>query len=40
MLDGDLRTRLIREGKQRASEYSWRRAAEELLGVYKMVAAQ
>ncbi len=40
LLDGDLRARLIREGKQRASEYSWRRAAEELLGVYKMVAAQ
>jgi glycosyltransferase involved in cell wall biosynthesis len=40
LLDSDVRARLIRDGQQRASEYSWRQAAEQLLGVYKMVAAR
>jgi glycosyltransferase involved in cell wall biosynthesis len=40
LLDMDLRARLIAQGKQRASEYSWRRAAEALLGVYRKVATQ
>jgi glycosyltransferase involved in cell wall biosynthesis len=39
LLDSDLRTRLIERGLQRASEYTWQRAAEQLLGVYRMVAA-
>ncbi|HEY2595592.1 MAG TPA: glycosyltransferase family 1 protein [Chloroflexota bacterium] len=38
LLDGDLRERLISRGLQRAAEYTWTRAAEELLGVYRMVA--
>ena len=38
LLDADLRTRLIAQGQQRARQYSWRRAAEALLGVYRMVA--
>jgi glycosyltransferase involved in cell wall biosynthesis len=40
LLDHDLRARLIAQGRQRASEYSWRRAATQLLDVYKRVAAQ
>jgi glycosyltransferase involved in cell wall biosynthesis len=40
LLDQDLRARLIERGHQRASEYSWRRAAEQLLRVYQRVAAQ
>src|SRR5579864_578819 len=39
LLDGDLRMRLINQGLERAGEYTWRRAAEQLLGVYRMVAA-
>jgi alpha-1,3-rhamnosyl/mannosyltransferase len=38
LVDGDLRERLIAHGLQRAAEYTWTRAAEELLGVYRMVA--
>jgi glycosyltransferase involved in cell wall biosynthesis len=37
--DGALRARLIEQGRQRVSHYSWRRAAERLLDVYKKVAA-
>ena len=39
LIDGNLRARLIEQGRQRAREYSWRRAAEQLLGVYRRVAA-
>ena len=39
LVDSDLRARLIKQGRQRAREYSWRRAAEQLLGVYRRVAA-
>jgi glycosyltransferase involved in cell wall biosynthesis len=38
LVDADLRTQLVEKGKQRASQYSWRRAAEELLRVYRRVA--
>ncbi|HEX8967728.1 MAG TPA: glycosyltransferase family 1 protein, partial [Chloroflexota bacterium] len=38
-VDLDLRARLIEQGRRRAGEYSWRRAAEALLGVYARVAA-
>ena len=40
LLDQDLRTRLIAQGRERAAEYSWRRAAEQLLAVYQRVASQ
>jgi hypothetical protein len=30
---------LIEQGRQRASKYTWRAAAEQLLGVYEQVAA-
>jgi glycosyltransferase involved in cell wall biosynthesis len=39
LLDEALRTRLIEQGRQRANAYTWRRAAEQLLGVYRKVAA-
>jgi len=39
LVDTDLRARLVAQGRQRASEYSWRRAAEQLLGVYQQVAS-
>jgi glycosyltransferase involved in cell wall biosynthesis len=39
LLDTDLRSRLIEEGRKRAGEYTWRRAAERLLDVYRMVAS-
>jgi glycosyltransferase involved in cell wall biosynthesis len=39
LLDGDLRAHLIAQGRRRAAEYTWTRAAEQLLGVYRMVAA-
>jgi glycosyltransferase involved in cell wall biosynthesis len=39
LVDTDLRAGLIARGLQRASEYSWRRAAEQLLGVYRRVVA-
>jgi glycosyltransferase involved in cell wall biosynthesis len=39
LLDVDLRKRLVDEGLKRASQYTWRRAAEQLLGVYRMVAS-
>jgi glycosyltransferase involved in cell wall biosynthesis len=39
LVDTDLRTRLIAQGRERASQYSWRRAAEQLLGVYRKVGA-
>ncbi len=32
--DGDLRTTLIERGRQRARFFSWRKAAEETLGLY------
>jgi alpha-1,3-rhamnosyl/mannosyltransferase len=38
LTDEALRVRLIAQGKQRASEYTWRRAAEQLLDVYRRVA--
>ena len=39
LADPALRARLIAEGRQRASLYTWRRAAERLLEVYQRVAA-
>ncbi|HEY1292572.1 MAG TPA: glycosyltransferase family 1 protein [Chloroflexota bacterium] len=39
LLDADLRARLIAQGLERAGQYTWTRAAEQLLGVYRMVAA-
>jgi glycosyltransferase involved in cell wall biosynthesis len=39
LLDGDLRQGLIAQGLQRAREYTWQRAAEQLLSVYHQVAA-
>jgi glycosyltransferase involved in cell wall biosynthesis len=39
LLDADLRARLIARGLERAQQYTWTRAAEQLLGVYRMVAA-
>jgi glycosyltransferase involved in cell wall biosynthesis len=40
LVDADLRARLVAQGLRRAREYSWRRAAEQLLEVYQKVAAQ
>jgi glycosyltransferase involved in cell wall biosynthesis len=37
-IDTQLRSRLIAQGRQRASEYTWRVAAERLLEVYQRVA--
>jgi glycosyltransferase involved in cell wall biosynthesis len=39
LLDADLRARLVKQGYERASQYTWTRAAEQLLGVYRMVAS-
>jgi glycosyltransferase involved in cell wall biosynthesis len=39
LVDESLRERLIEQGRQRAAQYSWRRAAESLLAVYERVAA-
>jgi glycosyltransferase involved in cell wall biosynthesis len=39
LTDSALRARLIAGGRQRATEYSWRQAAERLRGVYEKVAA-
>jgi glycosyltransferase involved in cell wall biosynthesis len=39
LLDADVRARLVKHGYERASQYTWTRAAEQLLGVYRMVAA-
>jgi glycosyltransferase involved in cell wall biosynthesis len=39
LLDGDLRARLVAQGYDRAASYTWTRAAEQLLGVYRAVAA-
>jgi glycosyltransferase involved in cell wall biosynthesis len=39
LMDVDVRTRLIQQGLQRAAQYTWTRAAEQLLGVYRSVAA-
>jgi glycosyltransferase involved in cell wall biosynthesis len=39
LTDAALRSRLIEQGRQRAGEYTWRRAAEQLLEVYRRVAA-
>lgn len=36
--DAPLRARLIEQGRRRAAEYSWRRAAMALLDVYRKVA--
>lgn len=36
--DAEQRARLIEQGRQRASEYTWRLAAERLLQVYQRVA--
>ena len=38
LVDAQLRSRLIDQGRQRASQYTWRVAAERLLGVYERVA--
>jgi glycosyltransferase involved in cell wall biosynthesis len=37
LIDAETRSGLIERGRQRASEYSWRRAAEQLLDVYRKV---
>jgi glycosyltransferase involved in cell wall biosynthesis len=37
--DPALHARLVEQGRERAAEYSWRRAAEGLLDVYRKVAA-
>jgi glycosyltransferase involved in cell wall biosynthesis len=39
LADENVRADLIARGAQRASEYSWRQAAEKLLNVYQQVAA-
>lgn len=39
LLDPDLRQRLVDQGLQRASEYTWQHAARQLLDVYRTVAA-
>jgi glycosyltransferase involved in cell wall biosynthesis len=39
LTDAEQRARLIERGRQRASEYTWRVAAERLLQVYQRVAA-
>ena len=39
LLDGDLRADLVDQGLARAAEYTWTRAARQLLEVYRMVAA-
>jgi glycosyltransferase involved in cell wall biosynthesis len=39
LLDVELRNRLIQDGLRRAQQYTWKRAAEALLGVYRKVAA-
>jgi glycosyltransferase involved in cell wall biosynthesis len=39
LTDAALRSRLIEQGRQRASEYTWRSAAERLLEVYRRVGA-
>ena len=37
--DTTLRAQLISQGRERATQYSWQRAARELLSVYQRVAA-
>jgi len=39
LADAEQRARLIKQGRQRASEYTWHVAAERLLEVYQRVAA-
>ena len=39
LLDEDLRARHIQHGLERAAQYTWKGAAEQLLGVYRNVAA-
>jgi glycosyltransferase involved in cell wall biosynthesis len=39
LCDEELRSQLIGKGHQRAAEYTWQRAAERLLDVYRRVAA-
>ncbi|SRR6266545_3427140 len=39
LTEPDLRARLIERGHERAAEYTWQRAAERLLDVYRHVAA-
>jgi glycosyltransferase involved in cell wall biosynthesis len=39
LLDGEAREELIQKGLQRASQYTWQRAAEQLLSVYRTVAS-
>ena len=39
LVDVDLKQRLIKQGRQRATEYSWKRAAEALVDVYESVAS-
>jgi len=39
LTDSDLRARLIKRGHERAAEYTWQRAAERLLDVYRRVAS-
>lgn len=37
LLDGKLRTELVKKGAHKASEYSWKRMAEQTLDVYRRV---
>jgi len=39
LLDSSLRENLVAQGHERAAQYTWTRAAEQLLGVYRKVAA-
>ncbi|HEY3062081.1 MAG TPA: glycosyltransferase family 1 protein [Chloroflexota bacterium] len=39
LTDADLRARLIERGHERAAEYTWQRAAERLLDVYRLVVS-
>jgi glycosyltransferase involved in cell wall biosynthesis len=38
LLDREMRESLCKRGRQRAQEFSWRRSAEQLLGVYDRVS--
>jgi glycosyltransferase involved in cell wall biosynthesis len=39
LCDTELRERLVTQGRQRAAEYTWQRAAERLLEVYRSLGA-
>jgi glycosyltransferase involved in cell wall biosynthesis len=39
LLDSDQRAKLVQHGLERAAQYTWKRAAEQLLDVYRTVAS-